>query len=67
MANPDHIEIDPVKSLLCHPVRHIGTAIEEDRSAICLQPKSGRSASRMKDCGAGTEHDELHSNQSEPG
>src|SRR6185369_3914204 len=60
VTNPDRIEVYPVKIFLGHAMRHVGTAVEQDRSRIRLQPESGRGAMRMKNGGAGTEDNELH-------
>src|ERR1700752_2869571 len=51
MANPDGVEIQPVEILLGHPVRGVGTAIEQNRAGVGLQPECRRRALRMRNRG----------------
>jgi hypothetical protein len=60
MTNPDGIEVGPIQVLLCHSMGSVGAAIQQERSLFGLQPEAGRSATRMKDRGAGTENNEVH-------
>jgi len=60
VANPDCVEIGPVKFFLGQAVRNVGTDVEQDRAAVSFQPVARRRATRMRYRSAGTEDDEFH-------
>src|SRR5215510_1027851 len=60
MTDPDCIKVHPVGIFLGHSMRGVRTAIQQNRSYLCLEPVSGRGPMRMWNGCAGTENHELH-------
>ena len=60
VADPDSVEVWPVKLLLSHPVRRIGANVKQQCAHLRLKPVSGGRAMRMRDGCARAKHNQLH-------